>query len=358
MIRLVVRRSRDISYLSSDRALEIDDVRPGPAHWWLRGVGDVNSSDDVARVLSTSERSAVVGYDLIVAAPRPISTLVAIDLDHGPAVVSAHRHAVAGMLDYLEERAVVVRDRRGGADRELSGRWSHVVAFTHGVNRHGEPHVHDHVLVGARPAGASKVLDSRALFAHAAAADALYRSSLRAEVARTTPYVPWRSFEGIERVAGLDEGYRVLWVGHHVDRGDKRHWTRDDARQQWANDLSRFEGHGVRPVSGRSSGELDEHAFRAALEGRDLVGRRHVVEAWANAATFGRDATSVSASVDNWYPALRDSRGVREATLSVSEARMIGSTRERGPRPLDVSDVESWRQRSRTRSREGVGRSR
>jgi len=233
-----------------------------------------------------------------------------------------------------------------------------VVAFTHGVNRHGEPHVHDHVLVGARPAGASNVLDSRALFAHATAADALYRSSLRAEVARMTPYVPWRSFEGVEHVAGLDEGYRVLWGGHHADRGVKHHWTREEIRRRWGEDLARFEAHGARPVSSRSPGELDEHAFRAALEGRDVVARRHVVEAWANAATFGRDAASVSASVNHWYPALRGSRGVLEATLSVPEVRMIASIRERGPRPLDVRDIETWRQRSRSRSRDGVARSR
>lgn len=358
MIRIVVRRSRDISYLSEDRALELDGVRSGPAAWWLRGTGDVHCDADVARVLRTSQRSAVVGYDLIVAAPRSISTLVAIDPGHAPSVVSAHRHAVAGVISYLEERAVVVRDRRGGTDRDLAGRWSHVVGFTHGVNRHGEPHVHDHVLVGARPEYASNVLDSRALFAHAAAADALYRSSLRAEVARTTPYVAWRSFEGVEHVAGLDEGYRVLWGGHHVDRGSKRHWTRDETRRRWEDDLSRFEAHGERPLTRRASDELDEHAFRSALEGRDVVTRRHVIAAWADAATFGRDVISVSASVDRWYPTLRESRGVRETTMSVPDARMIAATRERGPRPLDLADVESWRQRSRARSRDVGERSR
>ena len=358
MIRLMVRRSRDISYLSGDRALELEGVRPGPADWWLRGAGDVHSTEDVAQVLATSARSAVVGYDLIVAAPRSISTLVAIDPDHALAVVAAHRHAVAGTLDYLEDRALVVRDRRGGDDHDDSGRWSHVVAFTHGVNRHGEPHLHDHVLVGARPAGATNVLDSRALFVHSTAADALYRSSLRAEVARTTPYIAWRSFEGVEHVAGLDEGYRVLWGGHHADRGDKRHWTRDQVRQQWGDDLTRFEAHGERSMPRRSPGELDEHSFGSSLEGRDVVARRHVVEAWANAATFGRDVASVSASVDDWYPSLRTSRGVRETTMSVRETRMIAATRERGPRPLDVGEIESWRQRSRVRSREGVERSR
>jgi hypothetical protein len=358
MLRLMVRRSRDVDYLSDDSALELEGIREGPAQWWLRGAGDVTDAAHVARVLTTSERSAVVGYDLIVAAPRPLSVLVALDPAHAPAVVGAHRRAVAEALEYLEQRALVVRDRRGGDDIETPAQWSHVVAFTHGVNRHGEPHLHDHVLVGARPAGATNVLDSRALFAHAAAADALYRSSMRAEVARTTPFSPWRSFEGVEHVAGLDEGYRVLWGGHHLERGVKRHWTREGIRDAWGSDLSRFEPHGSRLVPERERGRLDEHAFQAALEGRHGVARRHIVEAWANAATFGRDARSITTSVDDLYPALRGSRGVRETTLSLRDARMIAETRERGPRPLDAREIDEWRQRSRVRSREGVVRSR
>ena len=139
----------------------------------------------VGAVLRTSERSSVLGYDIVVAAPRPASILLALDAEHGAGVVAAHRASVASAIDYLEEHALVVRDRRGGEDRDLAGRWTGVVGFTHGVNRHGEPHLHDHVLVGALPEGSRNVLDSRGLFAHLEAADALYRTSLRHELART-----------------------------------------------------------------------------------------------------------------------------------------------------------------------------
>ena len=348
----MVRRSRDVSYLSDDRALELEGVRHGPAQWWWRGQGDVARGEDAARVLRTSDRSSVVGYDLIVAAPRPVSILVALDPDHAPAVIEAHRRAVGETLAYLEERALVTRDRRGGEDRDVAGQWSQVVAFTHGVNRHGEPHVHDHVLVGARLEGASGVLDSRSLFAHAHAADALYRSSLRAGVAASTPYRPWRSFEGVEHVVGLDEGYRVLWGGHFAERGLKRHWTREEVLDRWRGDLAGFESHGVRHAPSRDTLALDEHAFGAAVEGLRDVARRHLVEAWANAATFGRRARDVAASVDTFYPGMAGARGVREVTLSVREARMIAETRVRGPRPLDVGDIDSWRQRSRDMSRD------
>jgi hypothetical protein len=207
------RRSNDVTYFTRDAALELEGLRGGGPGWWLRGEGDTRDPSDVSRVLVTSERSKVVGYDLIVAAPRPISILLAIDPDHGAGVIGAHRASVRATMDYLEDRALVVRDRRNGHDREESATWESVVAFTHGVNRHGEPHLHDHVLVGAQPEGHSNVLDSRALFAHALAADALYRASLRHELASRTRWTAWRSFEGIERVDGLDEGYRALWWG-------------------------------------------------------------------------------------------------------------------------------------------------
>ncbi|HEY5437719.1 MAG TPA: relaxase domain-containing protein, partial [Acidimicrobiales bacterium] len=137
MIRVVARRSNDVSYFTNDPALELDGLRDGGAGWWLRGRGDTTDSRDVGGVLGTTERSAVQGYDIIVAAPRPISILVAVDPDHGAGVVAAHRESVSAAVAYLEEHSLVVRDRRDGGDRDESGRWRSIVSFTHGVNRHG-----------------------------------------------------------------------------------------------------------------------------------------------------------------------------------------------------------------------------
>ena len=72
--------------------------------------------------------------------------------------------------------------------------------------------------------------------------------------------------------------------------------------------------------------------------------------AWAEAATYGEGAQEITRSIDTLYPALRDSRGVREASIGLSEARMIRLVRERGPRPLASEDLERWAQRSRERS--------
>lgn len=358
MIRVMTRRSNDVSYFTDDRALEIEGLREGEPGWWLRGSGDVSDPRDVGRVLRTTDRSSILGYDIIVAAPRPTSILLAVDAEHGAGVVVAHRASVAAAIDYLEEHALVVRDRRGGEDRDGAGRWTGVIGFTHGVNRHGEPHLHDHVLVGARPEAANAVLDSRGLYAHLVAADALYRSSLRHELRERTPWAAWRSFEGVEHVVGLDEGYRALWGGHHADRGEKLHWQRRDAVARWREDRDRFESMGVVEAPERHRSSLDEHAFAGALEGRNDVARRHVITAWSNAARFGQSSESMTRAVDALYPQLAGARGVREPSIGVREARMTAHVRERGARPLEMSDLDRWRQRSREESLSRTERSR
>jgi hypothetical protein len=358
MIRVLSRRTNDVTYFTDDRALELEGLRDGGPGWWLRGVGDVSDPRSVRDVLRTTERSSVVGYDIVVAAPRPTSILLAVDAEHAAGVVAAHRASVSAAIDYLEEHALVVRDRRGGEDRDTAGRWTDIVGFTHGVNRHGEPHLHDHVLVGALPHGSHSVLDSRGLFAHLVAADALYRTSLRHELRERTPWSAWRSFEGIEHVVGLDEGYRALWGGHHADRGEKLHWQRRDAVQQWTEDRGRFEPLGAIEPPARHRSTLDEHGFAGALEGRHDVARRHVITAWSNAARFGQRAADVTRAVDALYPELAGARGVREPLISVRETRMTAKVRDRGARPLESPDLERWRQRSRDESRSRSERSR
>ena len=356
MFRVLVRRSKDFSYFTNDPAREIDGLRSGGPGWWLRGSGDTTSPQDVAGVFATTERSGVQGYDIIIAAPRPISILLALDPEHGSTVVGAHRASVAASMAYLEQRGLIVRDRRNGEQLDIAARWENVVSFTHGVNRHGEPHLHDHVLVAARPEGARNVLDSRSLLVHVEAADALYRASLRHEVSTRTPWSVWRSFRGVEHVAGLDEGYRALWGGHHENRGEKLRWSRDDAESTWAADQRRFESEGVVASPRRPRDQLDEHAFAGALEGRSAVTRRLLVTAWANAAVYGQSPHDIARTLDDLYPTLVRSRGVREETISVARARMTAVVREYGPRPLRTEELTTWRQRSIERSRGDLSR--
>jgi hypothetical protein len=189
-------------------------------------------------------------------------------------------------------------------------------------------------------------------------ADALYRSSLRNELHERTSWVAWRSFRGVEHVEGLDEGYRALWGGHHEGRGEKLEWRRSQTQEKWRADLTRFQPEALVPAPRRARGELDEHAFGSALEGHVDVTRRQLVAAWANAASFGQAPGELATTIDRLYPELRESRGVREATVSVSRARMIGAVRDRGPRPLQVAELSSWAQRDRERSGRWSERSR
>lgn len=358
MLRLLPRRSNDVTYFTNDPALELDGLREGPAGWWLRGEGETRDPSRVAQVLVTSERSAIRGYDLVIAAPRPLSILLAIDPEHAPGVIEAHRASVRAAVSYLEDRALIVREQRDGVERESPARWESVVSFTHGLNRHGEPHLHDHVLVGARPEHSSNVLDSRALYAHAPSADALYRASFRYELAQRTPWSAWRSFEGIEHVVGIDEGHRALWGGHHGDRGEKLRWSREQTMASWARDLEQYEPLGLVRAPSSARDVLDEHRFAGALEGRYDVARRHVLAVWANATTFGQDSRTLVQSVDELYPALLGRGGVHEPTIGVAQARMMGPLRELGPRPLERENFEVWRQRSRELVRSRDDRSR
>lgn len=354
MLRLFVRRSDDVDYFTRDGAHELDGLRDGPPGWWLRGEGSSERSDTVARVFTRTPRAAVVGYDIVVAAPRPVSILLALDLEHAPMIVAAHRRSVRATVAYLEERALVVRRQRNGEREDHPARWERMVAFTHGINRHGEPHLHDHVLVGARPEGSSVQLDARSLFAHAQAADALYRSSLRHELGSRTPWMVWRSFKGLEHVAGLDEGYRALWGGHHDDRGVKTLWQRGDVVASWERDRERLVRQGVVPP--RLRGGFDHHAFAGAFEGLATVTRRQVLTAWANAAVLGVAPRELTQTIDGHYPELLGSRGVRELSIGVARARV--PTIERVRHAGEPRAQERWPPNQRERSRVDRGRSR
>ena len=355
MVRIFVRRTNDVRYFTQDPARELDGLRDGGPGWWLRGGGDTRDDETVARVFTSTPRATVTGYDLVVAAPRPTSILVAVDPDRAYQVIRAHRASVRAAVQYLEERALIVRERRNYEDHDRPGKWENIVSFTHGINRHGEPHLHDHVLVGARPEDSRTVLDGRSLFVHAPAADALYRASLRYELGERTPWRAWRSFGGVEHVAGLDEGYRVLWGGHHDQKGEKVLWERDDVVSHWRESERRYESQGVVALPTRP--DFDEHAFAGAFEGRIAVARRHVVTAWSNAAVYGQAPAPMNQAIDELLPSLRGSRGVREATVGVTEARMTAMIRDHGPRPTRAEDLARWSQRSRERSW-GVDRSR
>ena len=349
MIRIVPRRSLDASYYVADRSHELEGVRDGPPGYWIRGRGPIDSSI-LERLWRIPTRSSTVGYDLIVAAPRTVSALLALgDCDEQRRLVADHRESVLAAVSYLEERALVVTTTVAGEGIEQRSRWSSIVSFTHGVNRIGEPHLHDHVLVGALPQYRSLVLSRRSLSAHLLAADAVYRAEFRFRIGQNGVRRAWRTLGGVELVQGVDEGHRALWPGDRNLGVRKQWWTREEIVEKWKTDLLRFESIQLRDPPSRT-GVLNEQIFGAQLEGLPSVSRRDLIVAVANGATLGLSRNSIESFVDTHYPDLATDRGLTGERISVRSARQAALVKELGPRPLEIGDVAKWRQRERPRS--------
>lgn len=357
MIRLYPRRTTDVAYYLNDPGLELDGVRRGGPGRFLLGEGDPTSEVSVRSVLQGTPRGAIQGYDLVVAAPRALSILLAVGTEREQRVlVEAHQHSVADAFSYLQDRGLCVVSRRGGDPAEFPATIDRAVSFTHGINRAGEPHLHDHLIIPARDEGTGLALASRSLYVHLEAADALYRAQLRHSVSQLPDRVAWRSFRGGEFVSGISEGHRALWPGRNGRGLEKRYDDAKTIRATWERDLQRLDPIAQLDPPRRSRTLLDEHTFGAVVDVHAAPRRRDVVRAVAHAAIFGATARDLTRLVDYCYPELRGERGLYEATLSKERARLSELVRAHGPRPLDVEALVAWRHRERVR--EGPSRSR
>ncbi len=114
MIRVLSRRSNDVSYFTDDRALEIDGLRDGGPGWWLRGSGDAQRSarrgPACCEPRNDRRSSATTSWSPRHGRRRSCSP---IDAEHGAGVVAAHRASVGGG-DRLPRRA---RARRARSSR-------------------------------------------------------------------------------------------------------------------------------------------------------------------------------------------------------------------------------------------------
>jgi len=147
VLRIFSRRSNDVSYFTDDHALELEGLVEGP----VGGCAATATRAVSATSPSPGDHEPFAGTRL-----RPHLRGAQGRLDPGrarsesaPGVLGAHRTSVAASMDYLEQRALVVRDRRMGVDRDDPG-----VGRASWDSPTGQSprraHVHDHVLVGAR----------------------------------------------------------------------------------------------------------------------------------------------------------------------------------------------------------------
>lgn len=348
--------------------LDLESGRPG---WWT-GAGAVGlglagpvEARDLAVVLSgrspatdrhlTLRRGAVSGYDLTFTAPKSASVLFALGSPEiAGEVLSAHAGAVEEAMGYVARRAMAVR-RGAGEERRLEPVGGVVgAAFTHGVSRALDPHLHTHVVVanlGHGPDGRWTAVDGRGLFAHAQAAGNLYGAELRHrlsvdlgvewtmrqsgsyEVACIDPAVlggfsarraeirsylaersPCRSGDGgpgahfgagpVRTASG--RASRVAWAATRDPKAPApapRELARRWSAQASELGLSTEDLHIVLSRSTLPAKEactVDEHRFagRLAVTPHATATRRDVVGAWAGALAEGTPAADVERCVD------------------------------------------------------------
>jgi conjugative relaxase-like TrwC/TraI family protein len=284
------------------------------------GLADVLAGRDPSggRVLRHTRGSRPVsGFDLTFCAPKSVSVLhLLAPAELGAAAGASHEAAVTDAVTYLERNGLGVRRVRAGEVRHLATTGAVAAGFVHRTSRALDPHVHTH-LVAANVAqgvdGTWSALDSRRLFLHRRATEAVYDAALRHHLSAAAG-VGWHRgpsggwvVDGVDpvlsrlfsqRAASIDEhAYRAggssspgtRRIAFHADRPDKeRGRTVDGLRTGWRHraasmgldlgDLVRVIGrervlpvrHPVDPV-GLESGLAHLAATRTRLTARDLV---------------------------------------------------------------------------------------
>ena len=324
----VLHYGGDGTYYLGDGAHELDGLRTGPAGETLFGQpGPIR--EHLAALLGRGV-DAGGALDVVVAAPKPVSVLLATEpTDAARAVVALHLTAVRSTV------ASLVRGTGGARERPLA------VGFTHGINRWGDPHLHTHVLLGARdPRGGP---DRASIVRRGAAtADALYLAALRHGLLAATGWDAWVGRSGATCVEGVDAGLLAATTtprerdGRWTHAASKPHPTREEVRRRWATLVGAAARLGPAAVPPGRSACIDERRFAAAL-GEGTVGRADVVRAWASACTRGAPPRDVLGVPGLLAPELEF--GARRPAAAV---RDWPSVRVLGPRPLDPDGLAAW----------------
>jgi conjugative relaxase-like TrwC/TraI family protein len=336
----------------------VDDLVPGraegtlvageePGRWagsgsealGLRGVVE---SQAFAEVLAgrdpVSERSLctdrggirVAGYDLTFAAPKSVSLLHLLAPREIAAEVGAgHRAAVDEAIQYLGRSAVGVRRSRGGQVAFLPSTGAVAGVFLHRTSRALDPHLHSHAVTANVAQGVDgewSAVDSRRVFSHAQAAQALYHARLRFELAErigATWEVPRSGLGDVigverslrrlfsQRSAAMDEfdvrrgsgtGPRRSQGAYHATRPDKdRQATVESLIARWKERAADFGidlGNLTQVIGPRRTvqvgNEIDPDRVRTRLShvtrAKDSIARRDLVAVVADAATTGAPA--------------------------------------------------------------------
>jgi conjugative relaxase-like TrwC/TraI family protein len=274
---------------------------------------------------------SVAGYDLTFCAPKSVSVLhLLAPAELATAVGAGHHAAVAEAADYLGRTSVGVRRAHHGHVAFLSSTGAVAGAFLHRTSRALDPHLHTHLVVANVALGVDgtwSAVDSRRLFSHLGAAQAIYHARLRLElcdragVGWDVPPTGLGDVVGVDRrlcrlfsqrSAAMDE-FRFVRDGgrHRADRSEGAfHATRPDKDRsvtvdaligEWRDRAARFGfdlGELVRvvglPVDGRDRPAIDERRVRDRLHrlatGRSSLTRQDLVAVVATSAPDGATA--------------------------------------------------------------------
>ncbi len=372
VLRITARRAIDPDYYLADAALELDGIgahRGGE----FRGQGAAGLGYDGEPHRADLEqffagrprhgmttlahpRRQVEAFELLFAAPKLISLHLVSDDATAAVAVRAHDEGVGHALDYLEAHALATVRPSNGPEQQVTA--AAMVHFTHGVSRGLDPHLHSHVLVqnlGRDQTGRFGALDGRGLWAHAAAADAIYRSHLlggleAAGLAARATTLEQRHLEAVfssrsaERRQDGDVAMRLEPKAAGVTRAMlQQRWQRTARATGFELDAATL----VLAPRARPR-RLDEHAFAAGLLGEDRqVTARAVVRAWSVAGT-GADGAHLRAATEVLLSGSDRGFGVHEASLApravLPERHAL---RRFGPRPLDPAALLRWQTRCR-----------
>ena len=229
----------------------------------------------------TTQRHAVVGYDLTFTAPKSVSVLWALADDATRATVyEAHRAALASALDFVEQ--TVIRTRVGEAGRrQVRTRGMIAAAFDHWDTRAGDPNLHTHVVVANKvqgPDGAWRSVDGRTVHAAVVTVSELYDTLLADELARRVP-VEWSMRD---RGPRRNPAFEVTGIGddllaHFSTRAEQIHC----AEQEWA---TQFEAdHGRAPTRVETT-RARQHLARATRPPKTVRPLADLLADWSNRA--------------------------------------------------------------------------
>jgi len=342
-------------------------------------LGAVLEGDDpvTARRLGRShDRVTVAGFDLSFCAPKSVSMLHALSPPEVAGEVrAAHVDAVDAALDYIERRAVAVRRPSHGALVPVEAEAVASAGFVHRVSRALDPHLHSHVVManlGRGPEGTFSALDGRGLYAHGAAAGALYHAQLRHELT-TRLGVAWEPLRhgradvaGIgpearrafsQRAAAIAEhlaarglgGPKASAIAGHATRPERdAHRSVDELVPGWQ---ARAQEVGLgpdalaavvdrvprRPGPGPDPGRAEVVAAELGRRGATAT-RRDVVRAWCATLGSGAPARAVEEAADELLETMAptEAHARRVERRGVGERRHVVRGREITPRPGEL----------------------